>query len=105
MTLTPEERDAVAVEVESHLLDEGDSQMLISAIVGAIGNVNVDEVALVAAIRADLERSGGNLAELLARATEARLAKLDVAGELAHTGNADLFKADLSAVVTPAAYA
>lgn len=60
-------RDAIAVTVESHLLDEGDSQLLINAIVGAIGNTNVDEVALVAALRADLERTGGNLHTLLAR--------------------------------------
>lgn len=67
MKLTDDEREAVAVAVESHLLDEGDSQMLINAIVGAIGNQNVDEVALVAAIRADLERNGGNLHTLLSR--------------------------------------
>jgi|GEM_PF-1746401 len=65
--LADDEREAVAVAVESHLLDEGDSQMLINAIVGAIGNQNVDEVALVAAIRADLERNGGNLHTLLSR--------------------------------------
>lgn len=69
--------DAISVNVESHLLDEGDSQLLINAIVGAIGNVNVDEAALVAAIRADLERSGGNLNTLLARLTSTRAANID----------------------------
>lgn len=59
--------DEIAVEVESHLLDEGDSQMLINAIVGAIGNTNIDQAVLVAAIRADLERSGGNLNTVLAK--------------------------------------
>lgn len=68
---------AIAVEVESHLLDEGDSQLLINAIVGAIGNTNIDQVVLVAAIRADLERSGGNLNTLLARLTAPRAANLD----------------------------
>lgn len=58
-TLTVADKEDVAERVESHLLDEGDSQMLLNAIVAAIGNTNVDEVALVAAIRADLERTGG----------------------------------------------
>ncbi|MEO0496827.1 MAG: hypothetical protein AAF141_05575 [Pseudomonadota bacterium] len=48
-------------EIEGALLNEGDGQQLIDAIVSAIGNVNVDEIALVAAIRADLERVGGAL--------------------------------------------
>ena len=69
--------NAIAVEVESHLLNEGDSQMLINAIVAAIGNVNMDEVALVAAIRADLERSGGNLNTLISRLTSQRATNLD----------------------------
>ncbi len=59
MTLTSGEREATAVVVESHLLDEGDSQLLINA------------------IRADLERSGGNLHTLLARLTSTRADKLD----------------------------
>src|SRR5690606_31321963 len=37
-----------------------------NAIVGAIGNANVDEAVLVAAIRADIERSGGVLALIAA---------------------------------------
>lgn len=77
MALTEGERDAVAVEVESHLLDEGDSQLLINAIVGAIGNTNVDQAVLVAAIRADLERTGGNLNTLIARFTAQRATNLD----------------------------
>lgn len=52
--LTSTEREAVAVVMESHLLDEDDGQMLVNAIVGAIGNTNVDQAAMVAAIRADL---------------------------------------------------
>ncbi len=53
--------ETIATTVERHLLDEGDSQMLVNAIVGAIGNVNIDQVALIAAIRSDLERSGGSI--------------------------------------------
>lgn len=41
---------------------------------------------------------------LLTRATEARLGKLDVAGTLAHTGNASLFMADVSGLLTTAAF-
>jgi hypothetical protein len=63
-SLTTGERAAIATEVEAHLLDEGDSQLLINAIVGAIGNTNVDEASLVALIRADLERTGGKLIKL-----------------------------------------
>ncbi len=85
MTLTDAEREATATAVESHLLDEGDSQMLINAIVGAIGNTNLDETALVAALRADLERSGGNLNTLLTRLTSDRAAKLD--RDLAEAGD------------------
>lgn len=48
-------------QIEAALLNEGDGQQLIDAIVTAIGNSNVDEIALVAAIRADLERAGGML--------------------------------------------
>ena len=47
-------------------LNENDGQAILNAIVGAIGNQNVDTIALVAAIRADLERSGGTLATRLA---------------------------------------
>lgn len=63
-SLTPAEREAIAVIVESHLLNEGDSQLLINAIATAIGNQNIDQIALVAAIRADLERTGGKLINL-----------------------------------------
>lgn len=88
MALTNDEREAVAVTVESHLLDEGDSQMLVNAIVGAIGNTNIDQAILIAAIRADLERSGGNLNTLLARiAGTIRTAADDVIAETAQTAD------------------
>ena len=70
-------RDAIATTVEAHLLDEGDSQMLINAIVGAIGNTNIDQAVLVAAIRADLERTDGNLNTLIGRLTSQRATNLD----------------------------
>jgi hypothetical protein len=51
----------IATAVEGSLLNEADGQAVLNALVGAIGNQNVDEIALVAAIRSDLERSGGKL--------------------------------------------
>jgi len=63
-SLTSAERTAIATAVESSILNEGDGQAVLNAIVGAIGNSNVDQVALVAAIRSDLERAGGRLVNL-----------------------------------------
>ena len=51
----------IATAVEGSLLNEADGQAVLNAIVGAIGNTNLSEVSLVAAVRADLERSGGKL--------------------------------------------
>ena len=58
---TPPTTAQIASAVEGRLLDENDGQAVLNAIVGAIGNQNVDEIALVAAIRSDLERTGGKL--------------------------------------------
>ena len=58
---TPPTAAEIATAVESSILNEGDGQAVLNAIVGAIGNSNVDEIALVAAIRSDLERTGGKL--------------------------------------------
>lgn len=60
-SLTAAERTAIATAVEGAILNEGDGQAVLNAIVTAIGNTNLSEVSLVAAIRADLERSGGLL--------------------------------------------
>lgn len=60
-SLTSAERSAIAAAVEASILNEGDGQAILNAIVAAIGNSNVDQVALVAAIRSDLERNGGKL--------------------------------------------
>jgi hypothetical protein len=51
----------ISAAVEGSLLNEGDGQAVLNAIVGAIGNTNLSEVSLVAAVRADLERTGGKL--------------------------------------------
>ena len=51
----------IATAVEGSLLNEADGQAVLNAIVGAIGNQNLSEVSLVAAVRADLERTGGKL--------------------------------------------
>lgn len=67
--LSQDQVDAIAVKVEQSILDESDGRQVLNAIVGAIGNQNVDEVALVAAIRADLERNNGNL-NLIKRQTD-----------------------------------
>jgi hypothetical protein len=58
---TPPTTAQIASAVEGSLLNEADGQQVLNAIVGAIGNQNVDEIALVAAIRSDLERAGGKL--------------------------------------------
>jgi hypothetical protein len=75
-SLTSAERSAIAAAVESSILNEGDGQAVLNAIVGAIGNSNVDQIALVAAIRADLERTGGKLINLDATISS-RLAATD----------------------------
>ena len=58
---TPPTAAEIATAVEGSLLNEGDGQAVLNAIVGAIGNTNLSEVSLVAAVRADLERNGGKL--------------------------------------------
>jgi len=60
-SLTSAERTAIAAAVEGSLLNEADGQAVLNALVGAIGNQNLSEVSLVAAVRADLERTGGKL--------------------------------------------
>ncbi len=75
-SLTSAERTAIATAVEASILNEADGQQILNAIVGAIGNSNVDQVALVAAIRSDLERAGGKLINLDATISS-RLASAD----------------------------
>jgi hypothetical protein len=75
-SLTSAERTAIAAAVEASILNEGDGQAVLNAIVAAIGNSNVDQIALVAAIRADLERTGGKLINLDA-SVSSRLASAD----------------------------
>ena len=60
-SLTSAERTAIAAAVEGSLLNEADGQAVLNALVSAIGNTNLSEVSLVAAVRADLERTGGKL--------------------------------------------
>jgi hypothetical protein len=60
-SLTSAERTAIAAAVEGSLLNEADGQAVLNALVSAIGNTNLSEVSLVAAVRADLERNGGKL--------------------------------------------
>ena len=60
-TMIADLNDVTAAEIEQALLDENDGSQILNAIVGAIGNQNVDEIALVSAIRSDLERTSGTL--------------------------------------------
>lgn len=69
MALTPGERTTLAAQIEAALLADGDGQAFVAAIVAAIGNVNVNQAVLIAAIRADLERAGG-LLDMLPTLTE-----------------------------------
>jgi hypothetical protein len=73
---TPPTTSQISSAVEGSLLNEADGQQILNAIVGAISNSNVDEIALVAAIRSDLERNGGKLINLDA-AISSRLAAAD----------------------------
>jgi hypothetical protein len=112
--------DAIATEVEAHLIDEADGQTIVNSIVGAIGNTNIDEVALVASIRADLERSNGKIDLIKAKtdtlvntdisslATTANINSLnnlsqsDVHSALDSYSNKDGYKADTSLLATSA---
>ena len=59
MLLTTAEHSAIATAVEAAILNEGDGQAVIDAIVQAIDAADITEATLVAAIRTDLERAGG----------------------------------------------
>jgi hypothetical protein len=69
---TPPTTAQISAAVEGSLLNEGDGQAVINAIVGAIGNTNISQVALVAAIRSDLERTGGKIDSIPAAPTAAQ---------------------------------
>ena len=60
--LSAAEREVTASTVEAHLMDEGDGQALLDAIQAKIEAADWDNAALIASIRADLERAGGLLA-------------------------------------------
>jgi hypothetical protein len=103
MALTVGERDLVAAVVESHLLDEGDSQMLVNAIVGAIGNQNVDQAVLVAAVRADLERVGGYLRLIDAKTTNLPASPANTADVLSRLATAAYVAPDNAGIAAAAA--
>jgi len=77
MTLTEAEREATAGVVDARLLSAGDATDLIAGIITRLNNTNIDQAVLVAALRADIERTGGHLAVLLDRLTATRAAKID----------------------------
>jgi hypothetical protein len=70
-------------QIEAALLNEGDGQQLIDAIVQAIDNENINQTVLIAAIRSDLERSGGLLDNLPV------LSEIESSSILAKTSNID----------------
>ena len=61
--------DAITLSVQQAILDETDGATILEAIVAAIGNQNVDEISLVAAIRTDLERAAGKINSIQTLAT------------------------------------
>ena len=127
-SLTSGERTAIATAVEAALINEGDGQQLINAILQVI-NANLDLPALEltaiaqavrselatelgridAAITSRLATAGYNapdnagITTLQTRLSSLRagyLDKLDVSGTLAHTNNANTFKADTAPVLS-----
>ena len=60
-------QDAFAETLEARLLSDGDGQAFVQAVVNAIGNSNVDQVALIQAFINALERAGGSLAAVKAK--------------------------------------
>ena len=109
-SLTTAEITAIAVAVEQAILNESDGQAILNAIVGAIGNQNIDQLALVAAIRADIERSGGMLESLptideinssatLAKTSDVIASKNEVISEInANELKIDAIKVDVEAL-------
>lgn len=73
----------IATAIEGSLLNEADGQAVLNAIVGAIGNTNLSEVSLVAAIRTDIERAGGKLDNVPTAAANASATRSELAVELA----------------------
>lgn len=108
-TLTPAERASIATAVEQAILNEGDGEQVLNAIVGAIGNTNVNEVALVAAIRADLERAGGaiegvsnqvtGLNDLSTADVKAQADQALVDGDVATTANQTTITANQTVII------
>jgi hypothetical protein len=96
--LTSGQVTAIAVAVEAALLNDGDGQALIAAIVASIGNQNIDQVLLIAAIRADLERVGGLIAS---RASQSSVNALELESDALSRVNALLAAIAAIPVVTP----
>ena len=90
-SLTSAERTAIATAVEASLINENDGQAIVNAIVNAIGNTNLSQVALVAAIRSDLATELGRIdaaiSSRLAGSAYTAPANSDVAAIKAKTDN------------------
>ncbi len=72
-SLSADERTNIANAVQQVIIDEGDGGQVIDAIVQAIGNANIDEIAFVAAVTANLERDGGVLSQILAASSSSNV--------------------------------
>lgn len=92
--------EAIAVEVDARLLDAGDATDLIASIVTRIGNTNIDQAALVAAVKAALFDAGSAANKLAVDAT----GRVTVGSNADKTGYS-LATAPLDATATQAAAA
>lgn len=66
----------IPVQVEQAFIDETDGNRVIEAFVNAIGNENIVQAVLVAALRDELERTGG-LLDLTAKTADSRFDNLN----------------------------
>lgn len=72
---------------------DGSTETFVSGTLAAARLGHIDSLANPETFKADVASIVADIGTLLNRATEARLATLDVAGALANTSNADAFKA------------
>jgi hypothetical protein len=97
---------AIANEVENQIIDETDSEKVLTAITNKIASVNpslgsLTLAAIASQVRTELSPELADIVALEARLTSARallLDKLNVSGTIANSDAAALYKADVSAL-------
>jgi hypothetical protein len=103
VTLAAGQAEVIANATEQAIIDETDPERVLEAIVNKINAMTdldaLSVAAIAAGVLAAMQGAGTKLSDIHTRATEARLAKLDVPGTLANTGNAGLFMADVSGLL------